>query len=279
MSIKLHKFFRALTYQPFLVKIARAFHINRFLRDIYCRLFIPKDRVITLSVLNIKAKFHISTSVELRIIEASVERGMGELHILEKIITELEQDDVFYDIGASLGTHTIFAAKKVGQNGKVISFEPESRSYEKLNANIALNKLENVLPQNIALGNSFEEKSLYSYGGGFGSFNIRGKGALRTKNRIKIIPGDFFILQKKLPIPTVMKIDVEGFEYEVLKGLEKTLSGDACRLLCVEVHPSMLPKDIKTENVIDLVKSYDFTIIEKYERGITFHIFCYKGKV
>jgi len=96
---------------------------------------------------------------------------MGERYILEKLITELEPGDVFCNVGASRGAHTIFAAKKVGGNGKVISFEPETRSYEKLKTNIALNRLKNVVTQNIALGNNLEDKSLYSYGGGFGNFS------------------------------------------------------------------------------------------------------------
>jgi len=268
-----------LTYQPLLVKIARKFRINRFIRDVYCRLACPKDKIINISLFDIQAKFYINTPVELRIIEASLTQGMGERLILEKLFYVLQQGDVFYDIGASLGTHTIFMAKRVGKNGSVISIEPECESFRKLQENIYLNDLKNVISIQTALGNNFHKGFFSSYGGGFGTYNLLDYGKKDYNKRIKIVPGDYIIKNRNLSVPNVVKIDVEGYEYYVLQGLKETLRKTVCRTLCIEIHHYMLPKDVTPEMIINLLRSSGFNYFEKYERGETFHLFCSKGNL
>ena len=204
---------------------------------------------------------------------------MGERHILEKLIYAINKGKVFYDIGASLGTHTIFMAKRVGENGSVISFEPESESFKKLNANIKLNKLKNVTPIKIALGDSFSTGFFSSYGDGFGSYNLTGYGKKDYNEKIKIVPGDYIIKNRNLSVPNVVKIDVEGYEYYVLQGIKETLRKTVCRTLCIEIHHYMLQKDVTPEMIINLLRSSGFNYFEKYERGETFHLFCSKGNL
>jgi len=275
--MNLSRWIRHLTYNPVLVRMTRMLCLNRFLRDIYCRsVWTRNKKIMDLSFGGIQAQFYVHTPVELRIIEAPLEKGLGEYYVIEQLFQDLMVGDVFYDIGASLGTHTIFLAKKVGETGRVIAFEPETESYEKLKININLNGLKNVTPIKISIGNSFSEGILYNYGGGFGSFNFTGYGNHRCFEKAKIVPGDFFVKDRKLPLPKAVKIDVEGYEYNVIQGLQRTLSNEACKIVCCEIHPTMLPKSITSNDVIDLLKSYDFRRVQIHPRGQTFHAFCYK---
>ncbi len=273
----LPEWMRHLTYHPIPVKVARLLRINRFLRDLYCRVAWSKGSKKSLSFGKNNAQFYVNSPLELRILEAVVEKGIGEHFVLTKLLHALLQGDVAYDIGASLGTHTIFMAKMVGEKGAIIAFEPEAESYETLKANISLNGLKNVLPINSALGDCFEEARLYSYGGGFGSFNLAGYGEVTRGENIEIVPGDHLVQIKKLPIPKVVKIDVEGYEFSVIRGLQKTLSDRTCQMVCCEIHPHLLPKEINAQMVITLLKSYGFGQIEDHPRGETSHLFCYKG--
>ncbi len=272
----LSNWIRRLTYQPLLVNASRILRVNRFIRDIYCRVFFPKSKKIELSFGDFKAQFYVDTPVELRIVEAPLEKGMGESDVLEKLLRAARSGEVIYDIGASLGTHTIFMAKKVGENGRVIAFEPEAKSYERLKTNIEINDLKNVIAMNIALGDSLSEGFLYGYGGGYGSFNLMRQGKDISTEKVKIVPGDILVENKRFPFPNLVKIDVEGYEYAVIRGLQKTLRDETCRMVCCEIHPAMLPKEITSDDVINLLKSYGFNRIETYPRGVTFHVFCYK---
>ena len=250
--------------------------MNRFLRDAYCKYSQPKNKIKSLSFMGYSAEFKVDNPLELRIVEAILEKGFGEYQILEKLFESLKQNDVVYDIGASIGTHAVFMAKKVGESGKLITFEPEAESFEKLKANIDLNSINNVICLNKALGDNLGKGMLYSYGGGYGAFNLRGFG--NDKYEVEIVPGDLLVKEKGLPLPRVVKIDVEGSEYNVIRGLEKTLREDECRMVCCEIHPGMLPDDIKPEMITELLKSYGFNHIETYPRSETFHAFCYKNR-
>jgi hypothetical protein len=81
---------------------------------------------------------------------------------------------------------------------------------------------------------------------------------------------------ENLPLPRVVKIDVEGYEYQVIRGLRKTLCDEKSQIVCCEIHPTMLPPDIEPEMVIELLESCGFNRIETYPCGERFHVFCQK---
>ena len=90
------------------------------------------------------------------------------------------------------------------------------------------------------------------------------------------MPGDVVVRNKNLSLPNIVKIDVEGYEYQVIEGFEETLKQQICRAVYLEVHPTLMPKRIKPNNVMDLLKSFGFKFIKLCPRGKTFHAFCYK---
>jgi len=242
----------------------------------YCRLAQPKTGIINLIFEGLQAQFYVNSPVELRIIEAPLEKGMGEYKVLNKLIQTIQPGDTCWDIGASLGAHAIFMAKKVGKNGQVVAFEPDTKSFEKLEANINLNGLNNIMLLKIALGGCVEEGYLKSYGGGFGAFSMTEFENNKMLEKVNIVSGDILIAQKILPNPMIVKMDVEGYEYATLKGMEKALTNKLCRMVCCEVHPEILPVSIKPKMVVKLLESYGFNQIETVARGTTFHLFCFK---
>ena len=182
----------------------------------------------------------------------------------------IQPGDVVFDIGAHVGIHTILMAKTVGENGCIVAFEPDTKTYVKLLNNINLNLLRNVQSISIALGNNFHEAMIHN-----GRIMDDSKNEIRGK--VKIIPGDALVKEKKLPVPQVVKIDVEGFEYFVISGLQKTLMQKECRIVCCEIHPTALPAGINSDDVTVLLETYGFNRIETHPNGNTFHVFCYKA--
>ncbi|OGI06683.1 MAG: hypothetical protein A3I68_06205 [Candidatus Melainabacteria bacterium RIFCSPLOWO2_02_FULL_35_15] len=166
-------------------------------------------------------------------------------YIIQILVNNIKPGDCFWDIGASVGFYTAFVAKAVGENGKVIAFEPEVKSFSRLLQNIENNKLKNVYPYKVALGNAHTQKKLAisgHYSSGAHSLIAHNKEKSRNVEyeEVEVFRGDDFLLQQNIDSPTAIKIDVEGAEEEVLMGLSNILKNKKCILVVCEVHFSIL---------------------------------------
>jgi len=210
-----------------------------------------------ISIGGYEAVFHTSNYHELMTVECSVLEGEigGEREVINYLLSSLNPGDTAFDVGASLGIHTVFMAERIGNSGRVVAFEPEEGSCQKLLANVALNKLTNVLALPVGLGE--KHQSIPLYGGGEYCYNLWQKGQ-EIHQMGEIWPGDEIIQNKSLPLPNLVKIDVEGFEYFVLKGLRKTLLNPACRSVCIEVHLHLLPSGITSEMLLRFMEECGF---------------------
>ena len=143
--------------------------------------------------------------------------------------------DTVIECGAHHGAQTILLSRWAGNQGKVIALEPIPENFEILKKNVELNKLENVVLVNKAVGNSC----------GSISMKLRSNGAVSAqrgaKNTIEIESITLDKLTADLGVtPTFVKIDVEGYEYQILEGGKATLS--ARPAVFVEVHTLSLPQ-------------------------------------
>lgn len=264
--------------KPIMKRITQFIHIRGLMRWIYFhvwQLSLPKNRIKIFSVNKIKVRFYINDLLTLNMVESKFfSKGPGaEIKILKLILNYLKSSEVAFDVGANIGVHTTFMAKKVGENGIVVAFEPEINNFKCLKKNIELNNLNNVMAYPIALGSEFCDGILY--GEGPWSRILTSQRNLNGQN-VKIIPGDKLVINEKIPLPRVVKIDVEGYEYFVLNGLKETLSSKECQLVCCEIHPDLLSDDCDYQIIIELLRSIGFIHFETYPRDKEFHILCYK---
>jgi len=86
--------------------------------------------------------------------------------------------------------------------------------------------------------------------------------------------GDDFISNNYLTIPNVIKIDVEGAELEVLKGLEDTIKQKKCRAIFCEVHPKYLNTDVS--ELINFLTNKGFESKTFDKRRSEYHILFYR---
>jgi FkbM family methyltransferase len=174
-------------------------------------------------------------------------------------------------VGASYGVYSLAIAAKFSLV-KVYAFEPEAQAHKLLLKNLELNKTQNVYPQKFALGDSNGTAYLYtaeSANVGTHSLARRKDYPVSKKGKlISIKTGDFVIESKEADCPTVIKIDVEGAEYTVLKGLRQTLLNSKVRILQIEIHPKILPHFNATkEDIFKLLESVNYKVIFQKERG------------
>ena len=129
--------------------------------------------------------------------------------------------DIVVEIGANIGTHTQVFSQLVGHSGRVIAFEPQRIIFQTLCANMALNSIINVECYPFAVGAENTTILLpdidYQSIGNFGGIEIN---KFKQGHKVQVIKLDDFL---DIPRLRLLKIDVEGMEYEVINGAKQLI--------------------------------------------------------
>jgi FkbM family methyltransferase len=194
-----------------------------------------------------------------------------EGYILTKFTPK--EGDTVVDIGAHIGRYTITSSKQVGNTGKVVAIEADPDNFQLLKRNITLNKLTNVVPLNYAVFSERTKIKLYEQSASAKYNSIMLTRAAKTKNYVEVNADTLDSILKLNGVNRVnwIKIDVEGAEFEVLKGSTKILSGENISLL-IEIHNIEDPRHY--DNVVDLLKhdNYEITFEQRYEGSGESHV-------
>lgn len=156
--------------------------------------------------------------------------GLHEFEDMAFLLHLLRPGDVFVDAGANMGTYTILASGICGAYS--YSFEPVKATFERLQANIALNNLqERVTATQCALGSNTGEIKFTSQQD---TMNHVATGKETDIVTVPVKRLDDVVSQT----PTLIKIDVEGFETEVIRGATQHLNNPALKAIIIELNGS-----------------------------------------
>lgn len=170
------------------------------------------------------------------------------------VLHALREDDLFVDVGANIGAYSILAASLPGT--RCMAFEPASDTYELLVENVLLNGYESrVTTHRMAIGEEDGEVSLTA--------------SLDTVNHV-VSAADAGAARESVPLrrlddvlgdqqPTVIKIDVEGYETPVIKGAVKTLRGDALLAVVLEMNGSGERYGLDEKRLDEMLLDHGFT--------------------
>lgn len=163
-------------------------------------------------------------------IAPAMKNGIYELYEINQLKKILHPSDVFIDVGACVGLYTVVASKEVGEQGSVIAIEPNDCSY--LKWNIEKNDCRNVLVLNNAAGDQNKIVHLEKDAHNFGNTLVSKKS---FQNPTQMLPIDEIVGGRHRV--SAIKIDVQGYEIEVLRGASKTIKENKRIYLLVEFSP------------------------------------------
>lgn len=155
----------------------------------------------------------------------------------------VKEGDVVLDIGANIGYYALIWSKLIGDNGKVYALEPVKNNFRMLVKNINLNDANNITPFNIAAGRENKKEFInVAKAGNISSF-FNKEAEITGKEEVDLIKIDDFLKDKEYP--TLVRMDVEGYAGEILKGMKNTLK--TTKYLLIEIHPHIKNKKQKEE--------------------------------
>lgn len=158
------------------------------------------------------------------------------------LMKEIRRADIVWDVGANVGLYTTRFAEAVGPDGFVNAFEPAPVAAENVRA--VCSRFSNVKVLQIALSDfdgtadfqmsseSAVTNSLAKTDGAIVGGSVDGVPAIE----VRVATGDSLVSRGECQCPAVIKLDVEGFELEVLKGMRSTLGNVGLRGVFIEVH-------------------------------------------
>jgi FkbM family methyltransferase len=149
-----------------------------------------------------------------------------EQRVHDALVSSIRPGDAVWDVGANVGLYTKLFCEIVGRDGAVVAFEPLPASCEQIRTRLPQCTWLRV--ENIALGDADHNGRLLLEKDSVEHHLAPGDAASDDSIPVQVCRGDS-ILEQLGRVPNIVKVDVEGFEQEVLHGMERTLRESALR--------------------------------------------------
>lgn len=158
----------------------------------------------------------------------------------QSLLEAVRPGDCVWDVGANVGLYTAWLSDRVGPGGVVYAFEPAPACFQEL---VELGRA-NVQVLNMALGDVEGQMPLKVERDPLGATHSLVDGAEGCEHTVdvRVARGDDVVRELGIRLPNVIKVDVEGFEEDVIRGLVSTLSRPECRAVFCEVHFAILER-------------------------------------
>jgi FkbM family methyltransferase len=200
--------------------------------------------------------------MDLRRASAWYARGDNERPIQNAIAANLAPGDVFLDIGANVGFFSLIAARAVGPRGRVYAFDPVPANAAAIRRNAALNRLASleVIQAAVCASDDQSELVLARHPGGA---VLTGRGQppdARGRIQVRTVSIDRLVMDGRVSAPTLVKIDVEGGELDVLRGMVQTARACTPRIICELDDPDLVALESKIAAVDMFLNELGYTV-------------------
>ena len=174
---------------------------------------------------NILISCKYSTKLEYKLLTNPDLYDLENFYVISHLVND---EDICFDIGANIGIYSLVLSDLVGLKGSIHSFEPVEHIRQKLLLNLTLNRAKNILVNDFALGDTSGEFPMFQVKDGefrqgtstlISNNNIEEMGeSCFKKQQVIVKTVDEYVVEKDLTRLDFIKIDVEGFEKNVIQG-------------------------------------------------------------
>ena len=180
-----------------------------------------------------------------------------------KIMEEkIKVGNITVDVGANIGLHTLNMARIVGNTGRVFAFEPDPSNFEILEKNVKINNYQNIILEQKAVGDKNGRTTLYqSDHPGMHRIFPQTKQA-KGQVQVELTSLDKYFIDSNLADKiNFIKIDVEGLEFSVLKGMKNILKNNKKIKILFEFMPkNTMEAGFTPIELLNYLTSYDFKL-------------------
>lgn len=179
--------------------------------------------------------------------------GLMEYEDMLFLLHALRPGDTFVDVGANVGAYTILASKVVGSAS--IAFEPLPATVDRLRDQVQINRIETLVDvRNMGVGH--ERGALHFTNDGDTVNRVSPEGEAPNTTRVAVSTLDDELLGDE---SYLLKIDVEGFEFNVIQGAARTLSSGNVAAIIIELNESGQAYGHSNQEIHQLLASFGFT--------------------
>ncbi len=200
--------------------------------------------------------------------------GVHEKNSTEEVKNVIKPGMKILEVGANIGYYALLETRLAGPSGKLYAIEPAPHNFESLKKNLELNGVKNAYLHQAAFGEKRDKAVFYVYDrSNLSSFIKREDMGMKVEEvEVDILTLDDFLLNKD--VVDFIRMDVEGYEREILRGGEKALSGDKKpKYFFIEVHSELLhKKNSSGREIFEFLGKYGYEVKKSFWRGSTTHM-------
>ncbi len=202
---------------------------------------------------------------------ALTERGVHETCMVQTLDKFLKVSKSFVDLGANEGYFTVIGARLCGAEGRVLAIEPQHRLLPVIEENLRLNGLTNTQIVNTAISDKPGRAELHltsSTNSGGSGFHRHTHYKLPTQE-IGLQTLEQVLDANGVTVVDLMKIDIEGFEYEAVLGSPRVFEHHRVKALALELHPEILfERGIRAEDNTEMLRRYGYARGESFNNAV-----------
>jgi len=183
----------------------------------------------------------------------------------------VKRGSVAIDVGANIGYYSLLLSRLVGPKGHVYAFEPLPANFDRLKVNIEIN-VDNVTAYNMALGDAPKvSKYRFNPSTNIDIPNLGGWSMVGTESDdgnivVESMTLDDFVRQRAIQNIQFLKIDVEGFELQVLKGARATIQRFRPTIMIEYLAMLKTGTDQNVREIHEFMDSMDYTVCRVHKR-------------
>jgi FkbM family methyltransferase len=180
----------------------------------------------------------------------------------------LKSNSIFFDVGAGFGDYSLVAASSI-KKGKIYSFEPLNEEIKRLQQNIKINNLEKIISvnNNVVSNTNGYVNFLVSKVNEMSHIALQ-KTELKNSIKKKSVSINNFVKKQKIKNINLLKIDVEGAEYKVLKGANELLKKQKIDVMIVEFNSNQRNNDSYRVSLIEYLENLNYFTYSLEKNGL-----------